>query len=136
DGYHSDKIHLKNELKQIGSELNLDVEIKNQLLKPAHDLLDDYDFWKYNSDMLALFIIDGHMEIYQLSVKLDNSTHFIGKRPFLLPLIPELSKDGNYYLLLLDLIKIRLYEGSRNHIRELKLDPEAVALSFAAEEER
>lgn len=135
DGYQTEKIHLKNELKKIGAELDLDIESTKKVLKPLHDLLDDYEFWKNNSKMLAIFLADGELETYRLPIELGSSTYFVGKRPFLLPMIPELSKDGIFYLLLLDLNKIKLYQGSRNNIEEIELDPEAVALSYTDEEE-
>src|SRR5690554_4196788 len=135
DGYQADKINLKNELKDIIKELDLEAEEVKRLVKPAQDLLDNYDFWKRNSDMLALFIIDGEMEMYRLPVKIDKSCHFIGKKPYLLPLMSELTKDGNYYLLFLDLNRIRLYQGSRNSIKEIELDPEEITLSFREEED-
>lgn len=135
DGYQADKIHLKNELKDIVKESDMDVEEVKKLVKPAQDLLDNYDFWKHNSDMLALFLIDGEMEFYRLPVKIEKSRHFIGKKPYLLPLVPELTKDGNFYLLFLDLNRIRLYQGSRNSIKEIELDPEEIAVSFREEEE-
>jgi hypothetical protein len=139
DSYQSDKIHFKNEIKAIGAELerefNMGENEAKRLLQPAHDLLEDFEFWKHNYDMLAYFIIDGEVEMYQLPVKIEKGLHFIGKRPFLLPMIPELNNDGNFYLLLLDLDKIKLYQGSRNNISEIELDAEEVATSFTAEEE-
>ncbi len=135
DGYQADKLHLKNELKDIVKELDMDVEEAKKLVKPAQDLLDNYDFWKHNSGMLALFITDGEMDMYRLPVKINKSLHFIGKKPYLLPLMPELTRDGNYYLLFLDLNRIRLYQGSRNSIKEIELDPEEITLSFREEED-
>jgi hypothetical protein len=139
DSYQSDKIHFKNELKALAAELeqdyNIEVRDVKKILQPAWDLLDDYEFWKFNSEMLAYFIIDGEVELYRLSKPLAKSQHFISTRPFLLPIISELNDDGNYYLLSLDLEKIKLFKGSRNHIQEIPLDPGEIATSFTAEEE-
>lgn len=140
DSYHVDRTHFKNKLQEIEAELESRHKMREEdaknLLKPAYSLLEDYDFWKYNLDMLAYFIIDGEATLYQLPEKIAQGAHVIGKRPFLLPLIPQLTNDGQFYLLYLDLNRIRLYEGSRNSIRELDLDPEEVAVSFAEEEEQ
>jgi hypothetical protein len=140
DSYHTDKTHFKNKLKTIGADLesqyNLEEEEIRKLLQPAQDLLEDYEFWKFNLDTLAYFIIDGKVEMYRLPIKIDEGNYFIGKRPYLLPIIPELNQDGKFYLLYLDLNRIRLYQGSRNTVREIELDPEEVAVSFIEEEKR
>jgi hypothetical protein len=112
-----------------------DVEIE-KILAPAKSLLDDFEFWKYNSDMLAVFLQEGEMDLYQLPVQINESIFFIGHKPYLMPLIPELNDDGHYYLLLLNLDHIRLYGATRNIIQEIEIDPEEVAVSFTAEEEQ
>lgn len=140
DGYQKDKTLFKNELQEISGKLretsNLGIEEARKLLQPAFNLLDNLDFWMRNLDMLAYFIVDGEQEWYRLPIKIDQSSHVIGKRPFVLPLVPELHSDGEFYLLYLDLNKIRLYVGSRNEMKEMELDPKEVALSFAEEEEQ
>lgn len=139
DSYKTDKIYFKNELKEITAELENNFEMEaaevRKLLQPAWDLLEDYEFWKFNSEMLAYFLINGEEELYHLSKPLAKSQHFISNRPLLLPMISELNDDGNYYLLLLDLEKIKLFKGSRNLIKEIPLDPVEIATSFTAEEE-
>lgn len=138
DGYQTDKTHFKNQLKEIGRELQ-DIhqlgeeQIKN-LLKPAHNLLDDPQFWQYNERMLAYFIFDGEAEMFQLPAPIRTPIHLISKQPFLLPLIPQLNNDGDFYLLHLDLERIQLYKGSRDKFTEVELDGEEVPLSWAEEE--
>lgn len=138
DSYHGDKTTFKNQLKAIGTELEdrfslREDEIKN-LLRPAQELLDDVEFWKHNSDMLAFFISKKEAEYYQLPIKVDKDEYFIGKRPFLLPLLPALNHHERFYLLYLDLNRIRLFEGSRYSLNEVELDPEEIAVSFIEEE--
>ncbi|MBS9522511.1 hypothetical protein KIH41_07025 [Litoribacter ruber] len=139
DSYQADKTHFKNQLAATENDLKnickMEEEDIEKFLKPGYELLEDYDFWKYNSDMLAYYIIDGKAEFYRLPINLDKGMHFVGKRPFLLPLIPELTGDGRFYVLLLNLDRIRLFEATRNTMNEIELDPEEVAVSFTAEEE-
>lgn len=139
DGYKADKIHLKNQLSEVECTLQkkykMEPEEAEKLLQEGRDLLEDYEFWKYNSHMLASFIVDGKLTTFRLPLKLQDSSHFIGKRPFLLPLMPELNDDGHFYLLLLNLDRIRLYEVTRNTIQEIPIDPVEVATSFTSEEE-
>ncbi len=140
DGYKQDKIHLKNQLaeaeKSLASKYDLSQEEIAKLLQPARALLDDQDFWKHNSDLLACYLCGGDMEIFQLPISMQESSHFISHKPFTLPLLPELADNGHYYLLLLNLDRIHLYEATRNVIQEVLLDPEEVAVSFTAEEEQ
>ena len=139
EGYKKDQIHFKNQLQEVAIKLDKAHNIENKeiknLLSPAYELLDDQIFWQNNSDMLACFISSEGMEIIKVPIDLEDGQNFIGKKPLLLPMIPELSDDGHYYILLLNLDKILLYEATRNSVQEIILDPEEVAVSFTAEEE-
>ena len=85
--------------------------------------------------MLAYFIFDGKAELLQVPTPIHQPMHLVGKRPFLLPLIPQLNNDGDFYLLHLDLEKIQLYRGSRDTFNEVELDGDEIPLSWAEEEE-
>jgi hypothetical protein len=138
DSYQTDKTHFKNKLKEIGRELqnvhNLEEEHIKRLLKPAQELLDNVDFWQNNDRMLAFFVFDGETEFFRLSFPIDQPVYLVGKRPFMLPMIPELNNDGDFYLLHLDTEKIQLFEGSRNNFKEVELDGEEIPVSYAEEE--
>lgn len=139
DGYKKDQIHLKNQLKDVTSKLEQDYKMESsqidKLLSPANRLLEDHKFWQNNSDLLACFLSEDGMDLIKVPVEIKDGQNFVGHKPMLLPMLPELSDDGHYYLLLLNLDQIRLYEATRNTIQEILLDPEEVAVSFTAEEE-
>lgn len=139
DNYQTDKTHFKNKLKEIGRELQsvhqLEEEQIKSLLKPAHELLDNLEFWQANDQMLAYFIFDGTAEYHQLPAPITEPMHLISSRPFLLPLIPQLNNDGDFYLLHLNTEKIQLFKGSRNTFEEVELDEEEIPVSYAKEEE-
>ncbi|TVP50098.1 MAG: hypothetical protein EA341_08125 [Mongoliibacter sp.] len=139
DGYKKDQINFKNQLKDVKSKLEKEHMMEEsdieKLLSPASELLDNHKFWQNNSDMLACFISEEGMEMIKVPIDLREGQNFIGEKPMLLPMIPELSDDGHYYILLLNLDQIRLYEATRNTVQEIILDPEEVAVSFTAEEE-
>lgn len=139
DGYKKDQINFKNQLKDVTVKLEKDynmedTEISN-LLAPASSLLEDHKFWQNNSDLLACFISENGMEMIKVPIDIHEGQNFVGSKPMLLPMIPELSDDGHYYILLLNLDRIRLYEATRNTVQEIILDPEEIAVSFTAEEE-
>ncbi|WP_439489994.1 baeRF7 domain-containing protein [Algoriphagus sp.] len=139
DGYKQDKIHLKNQLSKVEKDLENEYQQKpeeiKELLEPASNLLKDPEFWKHNSDMITIYLSDGEMELIQVPQPIEDSSYFISTKPFLLPLIPEISGNGHYYLLVLNLERIHLYEATRNVIQEIILDPDKVAVSHVAEEE-
>lgn len=139
DGYREDMIQLKNQLKEIKSKLQenweMDKKSIDKLLNPATELLDNFEFWQHNSDMLALYIYDDEMKSVRLPLSLENASHFIGQRPMTFPLVPAINGNGQFYILLLNLDQIHLYGATRDVIQEIMLDPEEVALSFTTEEE-
>lgn len=139
DSFQTDKTHFKNKLKVVGKELQTVFQLEEEriktLLKPAQALLDDQKFWQSNEKMLAYFIFDGEVEYYQLPAPISQPIHLVGKRPFLLPLIPQLNNDGDFYLLHLNTEKIQLFKGSRNTFEELELDEDEIPMSYAEEEE-
>lgn len=139
DSYQTDKTNFKNKLKEIGRELQsvrqLEEEHIKRLLKPAQELLDNLEFWQNNERMLAYFIFDGEAVFHQLPAPITDPVHLVGKRPFLLPLIPQLNNDGDFYLLHLDTERIKLFKGSRNTFKEVELDGDEIPLSYAEEEE-
>lgn len=136
NAYKDDKTHFKNQLQEIESRLNSEKGFgwkeTEKILGPAYALLENPEFWEHNSDMLAVFLFDGEMEIFQMPLEINEGSHFIGSKPMLLPMIPELADDGHYYLLLLNLDHIYLYEATRNGIQEI--DDNDFASSFTDEE--
>jgi len=138
DGYKQDKIHLKNQLaqieRQLGEEYQLAAGEIKRLLSPAEELLSDSEFWKYNSDMIACYLYDGQMELFQIPISIQDSSHFVGTKPYLLPLLPEITDNGHYYILVVNLDRIRLYEATRSVIQEVLLNPDEISLSYTHEE--
>jgi hypothetical protein len=137
NAYKDDKTHFKNQLQEVESRMNNEKGFAwketERILKPGYQLLDNPEFWEHNSDMLAVFLQDGEIDIFQLPLEITESSHFIGSKPMVLPMIPELSDDGHYYLLVLNLDNIYLYEVSRNGI--LEIDEREIRSSFTDEEE-
>lgn len=126
NAYHEDKTLFKNTVAAAQKDLEQadkfsKKEIDN-LLKPAWDLLEDQAFWMHNTDMVAMFLHNGESEILQLPVEIDKPMYFIGERPYLIPVIPELTDDGHYYLMLINLAGFKLYEATRSGIYELDDD--------------
>jgi len=120
---NEDKIRFKNQLQEIEKKLdqkNIRKREIDNLLKPAKDLLDDKEFWNYQSKGLAVFISPGNFHTFILPVEV-KETHYVSDNFYIKPLLPALSGSERYFLLALDLNGIKLYEGSTFTISEIEL---------------
>ncbi|NQU42895.1 hypothetical protein HQ520_06385 [bacterium] len=116
-------IRLKNLLKQANQqleEMGLRTPDARKLLQPAFDLLDNREFWQYQSHGLALFVRPGSLTYYRLPLELREFIS-IGKRFRVKPILPMLSDDGHFYALFLSLSGIKLLQGSHYSIGEIPL---------------
>lgn len=126
-----DPIRLKNALQEAEERLldtDLQPEEAEDLLAPARNLIDNENFWKRQSQGLALFLAEDFLRYYQMPLDFQErvvvSDHFHIK-----PLLPGLSNNGRFYVLALDQEEIELYQGSRYSISEINLEqiPEGLA---------
>jgi hypothetical protein len=89
-------------------------------LAPARKLLHDLDFWLHQSDGLAVFVASDGMSVYRLTHHVRELTA-VEHQFYLNPLLPLLSSDARFYILALSLNKVRLFEASRDVVREIDL---------------
>lgn len=121
--WKKDPIRLKNLLRQAENQLTdngVDGGKAEELLAPARDLLPDNGFWRHQSDGLALFLADGRMRQYRLPQRFDELV-MVQDRFHVKPLIPLLSGDGQFHLLAISQNQVRLFQGSRDGLREIDL---------------
>lgn len=116
-----DPIRLKNLLNDADAQLRDkglgEAEVK-ELLASARRLIEDTNFWKYQSDGLALFLARGTFHHYRLPLGFEElavvTDHF-----HLKPLLPLIQEDGRFYLLALSQNSARVFQGSRLSLSEL-----------------
>ncbi|OZI09367.1 hypothetical protein BWI93_04215 [Siphonobacter sp. BAB-5385] len=136
DGHQSSKIHFKNALTEARNQLlevhEMSESDADSFLAEGFQLLDDQEFWKYSSDMLAYFIFDGESVFYKLPLSIESPICQVNQRPYLLPLIPELNDDGHFYLLVLNLKQVSLLELTRSTMEQIPL-PDSVSASYTEE---
>lgn len=92
----------------------------NAQLKPFLDLVEDADFWRHQDVGLALFGSADRL----IAIKLPyapKQQYRISNAFYLLPLVPFLSGDANFYLLSIELERIRLFQGNRAGITEIDI---------------
>jgi hypothetical protein len=101
------------------------------LLAPAQKLVDDYRFWQHQRKGLAMFLAPDFERRYRLPIEVDELA-LVGGRFHLKPLLPLLSGDGRFYVLVVSLNEVRLLEGTRFSVSEVPLDemPRSLAESM------
>ncbi|MBR9975818.1 MAG: hypothetical protein KFF77_09580 [Bacteroidetes bacterium] len=88
------------------------------LLDPARELVDDDEFWRYQSDGLALFLSPDYFETFRVARSFAEEAT-VGHRFNVTPLLPVFTGDGRYYVLAVSQNRVRLLEGSRTAVEEI-----------------
>ncbi len=118
-----DKINLKSQWKKVSKELKdmgLGQDKIDKIGKPLEDLLSDKNFWRHQSDGLAIFLADGFFEKFTVPVKFESFT-YVADHFYLKPLVPMFNGDGRFYLLWLQLDNVKLYEATQFTVGEVEI---------------
>jgi hypothetical protein len=99
-----------------------------QLLQKADALVEDNLFWQYQADGLAAFAAAGYFRTFRLPLEFEQLIT-VSDRFHVKPLMPLLSGDGRYYILAFSQNKVRLFQGTRFSVAEVKLEeaPDSLA---------
>ncbi len=95
-------------------------DIENRLA-PLEELRDDGAFWREQSDGLAIFANSDEIRVFRLSISFEPQ-HVLGETYYLVPLAGEFGSQARFYLLSLELERIRLFEGTRKGMKEIPLE--------------
>ncbi len=131
NGQSQDRTRFKNHIQKIYKQLaerGIRSNHLQHLMKPAFDLLDDIEFWNHQSEGLAVFFSPGEFRRYRIPVQVQD-LEIISQRYYIKPLLSLMSGDGRFFLLALDQKLIKLYQGSKYSINEVKL-PKDTLLSL------
>lgn len=114
-------IRFKNLIKQAEAQLQeRHYRETSELLQPALDL-DDENFWQHQDEGLAIFVAEGFFRYYRMPLNFDELV-IVGERFHLKPLMPLLTRDGEFYILALSQNQIRFFEASRYSVREVEIE--------------
>jgi len=119
-----DALNLKNQLKDIKLKLiqkGMSVNDVEKLVKPVNELINDSDFWRQQSDGLAIFLSDSIFEKCTVPINFE-PFNYLSNEFYLKPLIPLFNGDGLFYLLTLKMDEVKFYEGTRYSITEVKVN--------------
>lgn len=117
-----DPIRFKHLVRQLEDSLKQQgrAEHAKTLLKPFHELLDDTDFWNSNRDGLAVFAAADYFDVFRLQRNVPELA-VANDRMHLKPLLRIAQSADRYQILAINLDSIRLFEGNRDGIDEVKL---------------
>ncbi len=118
------RIHLKskwNEVKRQLEKNGITADKIEKIGEPIVKLLQDKDFWRHQSDGLAIFSAEGFFEKYTLPINF-KEYHFISKEFYIKPLVPILSENGRFFLLSLQLEDVTLYEATQHSIGKVYVE--------------
>lgn len=93
------------------------------VLDSLAELRQDGVFWQNQSDGLAIFFdgFEGGRKVFRLPLAFKEEV-VIAQRPHVRPLLPLFQGDGRFYILVASQKSVRLFEGSRFSVTELKDD--------------
>ncbi|WP_226996418.1 hypothetical protein [Tessaracoccus flavus] len=99
----------------------------DELLEPARALLvDNRDFWRNQSDGLAVYAAPGLLRVFRLPIELPDEVA-VGDAPRLRPLAMLLAQTNSFYVLALSPNAVRLFEATQSTIGELDLGEDTPA---------
>ncbi len=118
-----DPIRLKNLVTQAEEKLmeyGMRLPEAKDLLRHAENLLSDADFWQHQSHGLAIFLSADTAKIYRLPARFE-TLMVIARHFHIKPLLPLLSRNGQFYILALGLNQLRLLLATRDSVTEVDL---------------
>ncbi|PTX42966.1 hypothetical protein C8P64_1489 [Christiangramia gaetbulicola] len=118
------KKHLHSEWVQIRKKLkedNVEENTIEKIGKPIESLLENRNFWRHQSDGLAIFASPDFFESYTLPVNFE-AYHYISNEFYVKPLVPAMTGDGKFNILAIQLEKVSLFEASRYSIAPVEIE--------------
>lgn len=116
-----DSTNLKSQWQQVKEKLEkkgVSQEKIAKMDKPVMELVGDKDFWRHQSDGLAVFVAEDFFEKYTLPINFQ-TYHYISQEFYVKPLVPAFAEDERFYLLSLQLEDVKLYEATPHSIGEV-----------------
>jgi hypothetical protein len=118
-----DVIRWKNQLREAETalrEAGASVRETDQMLAPARARIDDVQFWRFQSDGLAAFAAPGQFRTFRVPLHLEPLV-VVSRRFHVTPLVPLLTGDGVFYILALSQGSVRLFQGTRLSVHEVRV---------------
>jgi Bacterial archaeo-eukaryotic release factor family 3 len=125
-----DRIRLKTLLRDAEAHLakmGVPKRTTREVLSPARPLPGGREFWRYQSDGLALFLAPGYFRYFRVPLPLQERVA-AADRFDITPLLPLWTLEDRFHLLALSRNHVRLFEGTRFSVNEI--DTNSIPKSF------
>lgn len=119
-----DTLALKNQLKEVRHKLETkgkDQRGINELLRPIEELLEDKQFWSYQSDGLAIFRSNAYFRKFVVPVHFE-AFNYLSHEFYIKPVMPLLADDERFFVLALKLDEVSFYEGSDYSMQDVIIE--------------
>ncbi len=114
---HSEWTQVKKDLKENNTS-EADIE---KIDKPIQELIDNRDFWRHQSDGLAIYASPDFFEYYTLPVNFE-AYHYINEEFYVKPLVEAMTGDSRFHILSIQIEDVKLYEASRYSITPVDIE--------------
>lgn len=119
-----DAIRLKNVLQAATTTLQdqgVNTRTIDDLLKPGFDLYNNEVFWNSQLDGLAIFLSEGFVKTIQLPFTVKEEV-YINNSFYISPLLPAVSSNKEFYLLVLSKHDAKFYQGNEFGLQHLLVE--------------
>ncbi len=114
---HSEWVQIRKHLK----EQKVDESIIDKIGEPIEKLIEDRDFWRHQSDGLAIFTSPDFFKKFTIPVNFE-AYHYVGNEFYVKPLVPAMTGDGKFNILAIQLEDVKLFEATRYSIAPIEID--------------
>mgnify|MGYP001791357476 CR=1 FL=1 len=128
-----DRIRLKNLLSEAENKLvqaGMSETEAESTLSTAALLIEDENFWRYQSHGLTLFITPEETRIYRLPLSFETLVT-VSDRFHLKPLLPLFFDNRYFYILALSQNKVRFFQATRYQVSEVDIEGVPTSLDVA-----
>ncbi|MTI23312.1 hypothetical protein E1176_19945 [Fulvivirga sp. RKSG066] len=123
NGVYKDKTTLKNQLKEVSNQL-LTLGMKQSEIesytKPLHELEENENFWRNQSDGLAIFY-DGEDLITHQIPKTFSEYVYVNSHFYLKPMADLIHSSDRHFIMALSLGEVKFYEATQYSIVDVKI---------------
>jgi hypothetical protein len=119
-----DAIVFKNALQAVNTQLQkqgLPSQEIEALLAPGFELYNNEIFWNNQLDGLAIFLADGFSKTVQLPFTV-NEENYLNSAFYISPLLPAITNNEEFYLLVLSKHDARFYQGNAFGLQRLQVE--------------
>lgn len=117
-----DPINFKNQLQDAEKRLRdqgKDGGFIERLLKPAYDLLRNFDFWMDLTPGMAIFIAEGYFKYIKMPIPPVEEITVIEPTFYVTPLVPLMTTKAYFYILVISKQAAKLYKADAWEIEEV-----------------